>query len=61
MKKVKNDFLEERREIQSQHKNQIKIIEQEMKQRRKFINEKIGAREEILQSLKGEKGTRKAI
>lgn len=32
-----------------------------MKQRRKFINDKIGTREEILQSLKGEKQTKKAI
>lgn len=41
---MKSEFLQEKRSQEYQHKNQIKMIEQEMKQRKKLINEKIGIR-----------------
>jgi hypothetical protein len=61
MKKTKADFLQEKREMQQQHKRQIKLIEHEMKERRKLLDEKIGLRDDMLKALKGEKQARNAI
>lgn len=61
MDRIKAEFLYEKREIQLQHKNQMKIIEREMEQRKQYVTEKIGLRDKMLKSLKGEKQAKKTI
>lgn len=47
--------------MQLQHKNQMKMIDREMEERKKYVTEKISLRDKMLKSLKGEKEAKKTI
>ncbi len=47
--------------MQLQHKNQMRLIEREMNERKKYVNEKIGLRDKMLKSLAGERQAKNTI